>query len=65
MWRMGDVVENFAGFHEILCSVLNRYPRYKVQQKMLCDETFSSLSESAGKRGAMAIIEFLETHIES
>lgn len=60
MWKMGDVVENMASFADHLQSAFDRHEVYQSQQQLLRSETFSITSESAGKRGATAIIDIID-----
>ena len=62
MWKMGDVINNMNHFESTLFKAVESHSAYEKIQGNLIQETFSIKKESAGERGAKAIIDFFESH---
>lgn len=59
MWKMGDVVENLETFEQSLLNAKKSHLIYDTIQTALIQDTFSMKEQSAGERGARAIVDFL------
>ncbi|ACN14922.1 putative tarF (CDP-glycerol glycerophosphotransferase family protein) [Desulforapulum autotrophicum HRM2] len=60
MWKMGDVIDTMDNFEQALLKSETTHPLFYHIQKELIENTFSTTEQSAGKRGADAIVAFFE-----